>query len=99
MKDRIDQQMRQVLCEQVSQSDNPRGEELITFIQEQAPFARIREMYYESQDRQAQYKAYFKGKLKVYGVNSPDELDDEMKKKFFNEVNDGWKAKDEGASY
>ena len=31
------------------------------------------------------------GKLKKYGVKSPAELDDEKKKKFFNEIEKDWK--------
>jgi hypothetical protein len=42
-----------------------------------------------------EYMKYFRGKLKKYKVNSPAELDDAQKKKFFNEVDKGWKAEDE----
>jgi hypothetical protein len=33
--------------------------------------------------------------LKKYGVSSPAELDDEKKKKFFDDVDKGWQAKKE----
>jgi hypothetical protein len=33
---------------------------------------------------------FFAGKLKKYGVKSPSELDDEKKKKFFNEIEKDW---------
>ena len=37
------------------------------------------------------YMKFFAGKLKKYGVKSPSELDDEQKKKFFNEIEKDWK--------
>lgn len=38
-----------------------------------------------------EYQEYFKSMLKKYGVEDPSELDsDEDKKKFFNDVDDGW---------
>ena len=36
------------------------------------------------------YMKFFAGKLKKYGVKSPSELDDEKKKKFFNEIEKDW---------
>jgi uncharacterized protein (UPF0262 family) len=41
------------------------------------------------------YKAYFAGMLKKFGVSSPAELDGEKKKAFFNAVDKGWKGKSE----
>lgn len=41
------------------------------------------------------YQEYFEGKLKKYKVDSPSELSDEDKKKFFEEVDAGWNAKEE----
>lgn len=38
------------------------------------------------------YKKYFDEKLAKYKVNSPEDLSDEDKKKFFDEVDKGWKA-------
>jgi hypothetical protein len=43
----------------------------------------------------AAYKAYFEKKLKEWGIKSPADLDDAKKKKFFNEVDDGWTSDDE----
>ena len=43
----------------------------------------------------AEYQAYFQKKLEKYGVKSPDELKDEDKKKFFDEVDRDWKGKTE----
>jgi len=34
--------------------------------------------------------------MKKFGISSPDELDDEKKKKFFNYVDNNYSAKDEG---
>lgn len=41
------------------------------------------------------YQLYFDKKLKEWGIKSPTELDDAKKKKFFEEVDKGWKSKDE----
>ena len=46
-------------------------------------------------DRKEQYQKYFEQKLKEWKVSSPTELSEEDKKLFFNEVDDGWTAKDE----
>jgi sugar-specific transcriptional regulator TrmB len=44
-----------------------------------------------------EYQKYFQAKLKKFGVKSPSELSDEKKKEFFDEVDKGWKGKDEKA--
>jgi hypothetical protein len=44
---------------------------------------------------QEEYKKFFDKKLKKYGVKSPAELDDEKKKKFFDEIEKEWKGDDE----
>lgn len=41
------------------------------------------------------YKEYFNKMLKKYSVESPDDLSDKDKKKFFDEVDAGWKAEKE----
>lgn len=41
------------------------------------------------------YDEFFKSKLKEYGVSSPDELDDDKKKEFFNMIDKEWKGKKE----
>jgi len=43
------------------------------------------------------YTDYFKSQLNKFGVSSPSQLSDADKKKFFNTVNKGWKAKNESA--
>lgn len=50
----------------------------------------------EQDDKSSEaYQAYFKKILKKYGEDEPDKLSDEDKKKFFDEVDAGWKAKKE----
>lgn len=39
-----------------------------------------------------EYQKFFDKKLKKYGVDSPDDLSDEEKKKFYDEVDKEWKA-------
>ena len=41
------------------------------------------------------YKTYFAGKLKEFGVKSPGELKGAEKKKFFNAVDKGWDGENE----
>ena len=41
------------------------------------------------------YKAFFNSAMKKFGISSPDELEDEKKKKFFNYVDKNYKAKKE----
>ena len=48
----------------------------------------------ESGDQDA-YRAYFEKKLKEWGIESPADLDDAKKKKFFQEVDEGWTSKEE----
>jgi len=61
------------------------------------------EIMYNADARQAgdkeAYRAYFEKKLKEWGIKSPTELDDAKKRKFFEEVDKGWKSdKEEGVS-
>jgi hypothetical protein len=49
-----------------------------------------------SGDKEA-YNAYMNKMLQKYKVSSPDELDTDEKKKFFNEVDDGWESDAEAA--
>ena len=44
---------------------------------------------------QKKYREFFEKKLKEYDANSPAELSDADKKKFFNEIDSEWDAKDE----
>lgn len=45
-------------------------------------------------DKEA-YQQFFKKTLKKYGADSPEDLSDEDKKKFYDEIDAGWKADDE----
>lgn len=49
-------------------------------------------------ERQKEYRRYFKKKLDDYGVNSPAELSEQDKTKFFNEVREEWKEDSPAAS-
>jgi hypothetical protein len=51
----------------------------------------FKEFVQEKEDKVA-YKKYFEKMLKKYGVSSPEELSDEDKKKFFEEVDAGWES-------
>jgi hypothetical protein len=44
----------------------------------------------EASELQKSYQDYFKAKLKKYNAESPADLDDETKKKFFNEITQEW---------
>ena len=43
----------------------------------------------------AAYQKYFQGMLKKYGVKDPSELSGDKKKKFYDEVDAGWKGDNE----
>ena len=49
----------------------------------------------EEEGDKEEYMKFFAGKLKKYGVKSPSELSDEDKKKFFDEIDKGWKGDNE----
>ena len=42
-----------------------------------------------------EYQKFFNGALKKYGVSSPDELDDDKKKDFYNYVDKNWQGDNE----
>ena len=42
------------------------------------------------------YEVFFQASMKKFGISSPDELDDDKKKEFFNYVDKNYKAKSEG---
>ena len=42
-----------------------------------------------------EYNKLFDKKLKKYGVDSPEDLSDEEKKKFYNEIDAEWNSDDE----
>jgi len=48
----------------------------------------------ESGDKEA-YKAFFEKALKKFGVGSPQELEGDKKKEFFDYIEKNWEAKDE----
>ena len=50
-----------------------------------------------SEGSKEEYQKLFNAKLKKYGVNSPEDLSDEEKKKFFNEIDKEWKGDNEKA--
>lgn len=50
--------------------------------------------FLKEESKGAEYDAFFKKMLKKYGVESPDELSTDEKKKFFKEVEDGWTKED-----
>ena len=46
--------------------------------------------------REGEYEEFFQSAMKKFGISSPDELDDDKKKEFFNYVDKNYSAKDEG---
>jgi len=46
-------------------------------------------------NEESAYQKWFAKKLKEAGVKSPNELDDEKKKAFFNMIDKEWKGKKE----
>jgi hypothetical protein len=46
-------------------------------------------------DAQRGYREYFNDMLKKYKVKSPNQLSDDERKKFFDEIDKGWKGKNE----
>ena len=50
-----------------------------------------------SEGSKEEYQKLFNAKLKKYGVNSPEDLSDEEKKKFFDEIDKEWKGDNEKA--
>lgn len=46
-------------------------------------------------NEESSYQEFFNKMLKKFGVSSPDELEGDQKKKFFDEVDKGWKGKKE----
>jgi len=46
-------------------------------------------------DKQREYREYFNEMLKKYKIKSPKDLPDEERKKFFDDIDKGWKAKKE----
>jgi hypothetical protein len=55
----------------------------------------IGEVVKEESGGKEEYQKFFNGAVKKYGVSSPDELDDEKKKDFFNYVDKNWQGDNE----
>ena len=49
----------------------------------------------EVEIKEGDYEAFFKSAMKKFGISSPDELDDDKKKEFFNYVDKNYKAEKE----
>ena len=49
----------------------------------------------ETSIKEGDYEAFFQSAMKKFGISSPDELDDEKKKEFFNYIDANYKAKKE----
>lgn len=47
------------------------------------------------EQKESDYDKFFNEKLKEYGIDSPEDLSDEDKKKFFDDVDEGWKSEKE----
>jgi hypothetical protein len=61
--------------------------------------SKLKEIIKQSIIEEREYDVYFKGMLAKYGVDSPADLSDEEKSKFFSDVDKGWDAKNEGNSF
>lgn len=53
-----------------------------------------KELEEEKGDKE-EYQKFFNKTLKKYNVDEPDQLSDEDKKKFYDEIDAGWKADNE----
>ena len=49
----------------------------------------------ESKIKEGEYEAFFQSAMKKFGISSPDELEDEKKKEFFDYVDKNYKADNE----
>ena len=49
----------------------------------------------ESTIKEGEYEAFFQSAMKKFGISSPDELEDDKKKEFFNYVDKNYKADNE----
>ena len=55
----------------------------------------FKEILHEETENQKDYREFFRKKLEKYGVDSPSELSDADKKKFYNEIHNEWESKEE----
>jgi len=64
--------------------------------QKESVVTRIKETYHGLVEREkTAYQKFFMSMLKKHGVTSPSQLKGDKKKKFFDSVDKGWKAKKE----
>lgn len=50
-----------------------------------------------TEEEETAYEKFFQAMLDKYGVNSPEDMDDATKKKFFNKIDKKWNAKNESS--
>ena len=55
----------------------------------------VGEIVKEETGDKEEYQKFFNGALKKYGVSSPDDLDDDKKKEFYNYVDKNWQGDNE----
>lgn len=55
----------------------------------------FKEFIAEKEEPDSQYEVFFQKTLDKWGVDSPEDLDDEEKKKFFDYIDKNWIADDE----
>ncbi len=60
--------------------------------------SRLKEIIKQSIQEEKEYDKYFKGMLAKYGVQSPADLSDEEKSKFFTDIDKGWDGKNESVN-
>jgi len=46
-------------------------------------------------EKQKKYQDYFKNKIKKYDADSPTDLSEEDRKRFFDDVDKGWESEEE----
>tara|TARA_Y100000296_G_C5063450_1_gene201077 strand:- start:430 stop:747 length:318 start_codon:yes stop_codon:yes gene_type:complete len=49
----------------------------------------------KNQVKEGEYQEFFKAALEKWGVSSPDELDDDKKKEFFDYIDKNWSGENE----
>jgi hypothetical protein len=58
-------------------------------------YYKIGESVKEETGNKEEYQKFFNAALKKYGVSSPDDLDDEKKKDFYNYIDANWEGDNE----
>ena len=72
-------------------SDDPKVKDMLRIANESSETTDYTNWLPEGGDKEA-YKKFFNAALKKFGVSSPDELEGEKKKKFFDYVDKNWKG-------